>query len=72
MPRILEMREIDGKLAVFLDLPPREASPVTLWTEDEKNAALQAARADERSECADEAEKWRTGPIAAEYIRARK
>lgn len=44
MPQILEMREIDGRLAVFLDMPPNDPSPVTLWTEAEKEAAFAAVR----------------------------
>jgi hypothetical protein len=44
MPRILEMKEIDGKLAVFLDLPVDGEGSVTLWTEAEKQAALKAER----------------------------
>ncbi len=52
MPRILEMKEIDGKLAVFLDMPPDEASPVHLWTDAENEAAIRA----EREACAKIAE----------------
>lgn len=44
MPRILEMKEIDGKLAVFLDMPPNEVSPVHLLTDAELTAALKAER----------------------------
>lgn len=49
MPRILEMKELNGKLAVFLDMPPDEASPVHLYTDAEFDAAI----AIEREACAE-------------------
>lgn len=54
MPRVLEMREIDGKLAVFLDMPTEDEGSVSLWTEAEKDAALRG----EREACAMIAEEW--------------
>lgn len=48
MPRILEMKEIDGKLAVFIDMPIDEECPVHLWTNAERDAAIKA----EREQCA--------------------
>jgi hypothetical protein len=44
MPRILEMRVIDGKLAVFLDMPTEDEGSVSLWTDGEHEAALRAER----------------------------
>ena len=42
MPRILELKEIDGRLAVFLERPAEDEGSVTLWTEAEKDAARKA------------------------------
>lgn len=58
MPRILDLKKVDGKLAVLLDMPETDEGSVTVWTEAEKDAALAKARHDERMEC---------GRIAAEY-----
>jgi hypothetical protein len=54
MPRILEMKEVDGKLAVFLDMPTDDEGSVTLWTNAERLAALKA----ERDACAEIAEEY--------------
>ena len=58
MPRILDLKTVDGKLAVLLDMPETDEGSVTVWTEAEKDAAFERVRHAERSEC---------GRIAAEY-----
>ena len=42
MPKILELKEINGEL--WARIPFEGSEPVTLWTETEKKAALVAER----------------------------
>jgi hypothetical protein len=46
MPHILEMKEIDGKLAVFLDTPTDSEGSVTIWTAAEQETAFELERSD--------------------------
>lgn len=64
MPRIVELKEVDGKLAVLLDMPTDDEGTVTIWTEDEKQAAFASIRKVERETCAQIAETTPPGTLS--------
>ena len=80
MPKIAEIKEIKGGTWVRVEIEGDEGS-ITLWTEEEKAAAIRAAVEAGREACAkiaddcmddaDEAEGTYVGERIGRYIRAR-
>lgn len=71
MPRIMEMKEIDGAMWARLDLT-KEQSPVHLYTDAEVVALREAERNDALEEAAEAAENaWRYEMATAEQYKAK-
>ena len=66
MPKILELKEIDGNIWVMIGTPGNFLSGVALWTPDEQKQVAE----NERYKCAEIAEKYGDTEIA-NAIRAR-
>ena len=56
MPKIAEIKEIDGDVWVRVEVDVDQGS-ITLWTEEEKAAVTREAVEDEREACVQEAAK---------------